>query len=287
MGRRRRKIAFVLGGGGHLGAYEVGMLQALLEADVLPDLVLGTSVGALNGVAVAARPDLTSVERLATVWRNLAADPVFGGSVFASAATLVRTRTAIQSNARIRSLIRSTLEVDRFEDLAVPFQCVAANVERAEERWFDRGPLEPAILASTAVPGLLPVVEIDGEHFMDGGLVNSIPVQRAFDLRATEVYVLHVGRVERPLTRPTNLFQVAMVAFEIARRNRFARDMVARPEGVEVHVLPTGAPLEPADGRTRSGIRSYRDVTDVADRIERAHRASRRYLARSGRELAR
>lgn len=277
----------MLGGGGHLGACEVGMLQALLEADIVPDLVLGTSVGALNGVAVAARPDLSAVERLATVWRNLAADPVFGRSVFASAATLVRTRTAIQSNARLRSLIRRTLEVEHFEDLAVTFQCVAANVERAEERWFDRGPLEPAILASTAVPGLLPPVEIGGEHFMDGGLVNSIPVQRAFDLRATEVYVLHVGRLERPLAPPTNLFQVAVVAFEVARRNRFARDMAARPEGVEVHVLPTGAPSESADGRTRSGIRSYRDVADVAERIDRAHRASRRYLARSARGLAR
>src|SRR5512144_858850 len=138
-GPDRSSVAFVLGGGGHLGAYEVGMLRALLEAGVVPDLVLGTSVGALNGAAIAARPDLAAIAHLEAAWRNLSADPVFGGSVLASAATLVRTRTAIYTNARLRGLIRRTVAVRRFEDMDVPFQCVAANIERAAEQWFHRG----------------------------------------------------------------------------------------------------------------------------------------------------
>ncbi|HEX6131732.1 MAG TPA: patatin-like phospholipase family protein [Actinomycetota bacterium] len=273
------RIGFVLGGGGHLGAYEVGMLRALLERDLTPDVVVGTSVGALNGAAIAASPTTDMVDRLDAVWRGLAHDPVFGSSLLASAATLMRTRTAIYSNAGLKRLIRSILPVERFEDLRVRFECVASSVERASERWFHAGPLEPAILASAAIPGLLPAVEIDGEHFFDGGLVNSIPLQRAVALGATEVYVLHVGRIEQPLSRPRNLMEVAVVSFEIARRHRFARDLADVPDDVTVHVLPTGE--RPVVTRAqRARMRRYRGVADVGDRIERAHLATRRYLAR-------
>jgi NTE family protein len=275
----RPKVGFVLGGGGHLGAYEVGMLRALFDHGISPDLVVGTSVGALNGAAVAAQPDPEMVGRLDAAWRGLADDPVFGGSVLGSAATLVRTRNALYSDASLRRLIRRVLPVTRFEDLAIPFQCVAASIERAEERWFTQGSLEPAILASTAVPGLLPVVTIEGEHFLDGGLVNSIPLQRAVRLGATEIFVLHVGRIEQPLTPPRNLFEVAVVAFEIARRHRFARDLAETPEDVIVHVLPAGEPSV-TTSQQASRMRRYRDLADIGDRIERARRATREYLRR-------
>jgi NTE family protein len=273
----RPKVAFVLGGGGNLGAYEVGMLRALVEEGVAPDLVVGTSVGALNGAAIAAQPDLDMVDHLEGIWRGLSTDSVFGGSLLSSAATLMRNRTALHSNATLRSLIRRTLPVERFEDLALPFHCVAACIETATEHWFSEGPLEPAILASTAVPGLFPPVEIDGQHFMDGGLVNSIPLQRACDLGAEEVFVLHVGWIEQPLARPRNLLQVALVSFEIARRHRFSRDLATVPEGIRVHVLPTGERPE-RRRRDRSPLR-YRAVSDLGERIDRAHRSTRAYLS--------
>src|SRR5207245_2204117 len=159
-GETQRRVGFVLGGGGDLGANEVGMLRALLERSIVPDLVVGTSVGALNGAAVAAHPTLEMVERLETGWR-----------------------------------------------------------QPGDERIF----------------GLLPAVEIGGEHFIDGGIVNSIPIERALQLGATDLYVLHVGRIERPLQPPRNLFQVATVAFEIARRHRFAHDMEDLPAGIVAH----------------------------------------------------
>jgi NTE family protein len=120
-------------------------------------------------------------------------------------------------------------------------------------------------------------VLIGDEHFLDGGLVNSIPVGRAVSLGARRVFVLQVGRVDRPLTAPTKPWQVASVAFEIARRHRFAREMSEVPEGVEVHVLPTGAdqPPRPAD---LSALR-YRDFSSVPLRIAQAHSATREYLA--------
>lgn len=270
---RAKRVAFVLGGGGHNGAAEVGMLRALLERDIRPDLVVGTSVGALNGAAIAYAPTLESVARLRDVWLNLDDDRIFGGSIFAGAANLVRSRTHMHSNRPLRELLERLLPAERFEDLAVPFQCVAASIERASEHWFSEGSLVDAILASAAVPAVLPPVEIGGEHFVDGGIVNSIPVSRAVELGANEIYVLQVGRVESQLTPPKTPLQVGLVAFEIARRHRFARDLATLPRGVAAHVLPTGEPKAPKLTQL-----NYRDFRAIARRIDRAHRATAAYL---------
>ncbi len=265
--------AFVLGGGGVLGAVEVGMLRALLEAGVVPDVVVGTSVGAVNGAALAADPTLEGVERLGRLWSELSGGEVFGGTLLSRARTAWRTGTALHSAAPLTDLLAGELPAS-FEDLPVPFQCVAACVERASEHWFTAGPLVPAVVASCAVPGLLPPVEVDGEHFLDGGLVHSIPVGRAVELGADTVYVLQVGRIERPLVAPRRPWQVATVAFEVARRHRFAADMASLPAGVVAHVLPTGD----APPTTREDLR-YRDTARVGVRVQAAYEASRAYLS--------
>ncbi|PRY48952.1 NTE family protein [Geodermatophilus tzadiensis] len=267
--------AFVLGGGGVLGAAEVGMLQALLERGVRPDLVVGTSVGAINGAVVAADPGPAAVDRLRAVWEQLAGQGVFAGSVFARVGTLVRTRTHLHPREPLRELLESHLPVPTFADLQVPFQCVAASIERAAEHWFTDGPLVDAVLASCAVPGLLPPVRLGGEHYLDGGLVHSIPVGRAVALGASTVYVLHVGRIDRPLRPPARPWEVATVAFEIARRHRYAADLATLPEGVTVHVLPAGDPAPPGTGTLR-----YRDFSAVPGRIERARAATGELLDR-------
>jgi len=264
----------VLGGGGHNGAYEVGMLRALFEHEIKPNVVVGTSVGAMNGAAVAASPTLETVERLRNVWLTLNEDQIFGGSILAGAANLVRTRTALHSNRALRTMIEQLLPATTFEELKVPFHCVAASIERAAEHWFHEGPLVDAILASAAVPGVLPPVAIGGEHFVDGGIVNSIPISRAVELGAKEIYVLQVGRVEAPLAPPKTPVQVALVAFEIARRHRFARDLATLPKGVVAHVLPSGEPQRPSLRQL-----NYRDFRAVAGRIARAYRAAGEYLS--------
>lgn len=268
-------VAFVLGGGGVLGAGEVGMLRALLEAGITPDLVVGTSVGALNGAFLAADPTVETTVRLAELWRQMSADGgVFSGSVAQRFGRAVRSRTHLHGRGPLRQLLADNLTVERIEDLAVPFQCVAASIERAAEHWFTEGSLSDAVMASAAVPGLLAPVQIGDEHFFDGGLVNSIPVSRAVELGARTVYVLQVGRIERPLTAPTRPWEVALVAFEIARRHRFASDMARLPDDVVVHVLPNGD--EPPEGL--ASLR-YRDLRRVARRVERAHEATADYLA--------
>jgi NTE family protein len=273
---RAHEVAFVLGGGGVLGAHEVGMLRALAEAGVRPDLVLGTSVGALNGVFVAAHDDpAAAVPELAAVWREGAAAEAFGGSLFGRVRTLARSGTHLHANEPLRQLLEG-LPVARIEELALPFQCVAASIERAAAHWFVDGPIVPAVLASAAVPGLLPPVRVGDEHFFDGGLVHSIPIGRALELGARTVYVLHVGRIERPLQVPSRPWEVGLVAFEIARRHRFAEDMAAVPPGVTVHVLPAGADAQA--GVDLSQLR-YRDTSRVDEHIQRAYEASAAYLA--------
>ncbi|MEV7230465.1 patatin-like phospholipase family protein [Polymorphospora sp. NPDC051019] len=267
-------VGFVLGGGGVLGAVEVGMLRALFRAGYRPDIVVGTSIGAVNGALVAADPTEAVTERLVRLWASPEASEVYGDSV-ARQLRRFAARTHLHSPRPLRKLLESALGAETtIEELKVPFRCCAASIERASEHWFDRGRLVDAVLASASVPGLLPPAEIDGEHFVDGGIVNSIPIGAAVDAGAKLIFVLQVGRVERPLTPPRRPWEVAQVAFEIARRHRFAREMAALPDGVEVHVLPTGG------GESRDDTPwAYRDMAAVGRRISRAYTASRRYLS--------
>jgi len=271
------EIAFVLGGGGVHGAVEVGMLRALEEHGIRPQLILGTSIGALNGVMLAADPD-RAVERLTALWLDIEQGNPFEAPLREQVANIARTWTHLHGNERLRRMLLNTVPVRTFEELQIPFACVAASVERASAHWFLRGALVPALLATTAVPGLLPPVEIDGEHFLDGGLVDSIPVDRAVELGAHRIFVLQVGRIEQPLRAPARPWEVATVAFEIARRHRFAEALANLPPGVEVHVLPTGLDAERAAGLTGLSQLRYRDTSRVAERIASAYAASSHYL---------
>ena len=269
------RVGFVLGGGGVLGAAEVGMARALLEAGVVPNLVCGTSIGALNGAAIASNPTPDGARDLLATWEELEAHSVLGGSPVQRVVHLVRSGTALHDATRLRRLLAARLPAT-FDDLPVHFECVAASVEGARERWFSSGDLADAVIASCALPGVFPPARIGDEHFLDGGLVNSIPLERAVRLGADIVWVLHVGRLEEQLTPPHNPWEVGFVAFEIARRHRFHTDLARIPDGVTVHVLPTGLP--PRRAGTWSNLR-YRDTSKVAGRAQSAYEATQAYLA--------
>jgi NTE family protein len=276
-----REIAFVLGGGGVLGAHEVGMLRALAEHGIRPDVVLGTSVGAINGAFFAADPTLAGVERLTELWRAVNLTDRSPGTVLRRVTTLARSGTHLQSLTEMRDRLTAVLPVRTVEELSIPFQCVAASIERAAEHWFDSGPLADVVLASCAVPGILPPVPIGDEHFIDGGIVNSIPVSRAVTLGARRIYVLQVGRLEQSLKPPRWPWEVGLVAFEVARRHRFAHDLHALPDDVELHVLPTGGSAAPAYNDLSGQLRVGRVARTVQRQIDSAYEASRRYLAQA------
>lgn len=250
------------------------MLRALSEAGVWPDLVVGTSIGAVNGAFVAADPQ-RAAQRLTELWRGESLGRVFSENVLGRAVRLARSGTHLHAIEPLRELLGDKLPARDFTDLALPFQCVAASIESATARWFSAGQLIPAVMASCAVPGLLPPVELGGAHYFDGGLVDSIPVGRAVALGASTVYVLQVGRVESPLPVPSRPWEVGLVAFEIARRHRFHEEMSALPPGVQVHVLPTGGERQPP------GLRQfrYRGRNQVSSSIDRSYAAAASYLA--------
>ena len=272
------EVAFVLGGGGILGAHEVGMLRALAESSIDADVILGTSVGAINGALFAADPTVAGVERLSGLWADSNFAELSTGSVLRRVATLARTGTHLQSLTEVRARLVEALPVGRVDELELPFQCVAASIERAAEHWFEEGDLADVVLASCAVPGILPPVKIGDEHFIDGGIVNSIPVARAVALGATTIYVLQVGRLEKPLAPPRWPWEVGLVAFEVARRHRFASDLTSLPDGIRLHVLPTGGSAAPAYNDLSGQLRVRRIARTVQQQIDSSYEASLQYL---------
>jgi NTE family protein len=235
-------------------------------------------VGAINGAFFAADPTAAGVERLTELWRGSNLSDVSPAAVLRRVMTLARTGTHLESFEQARARLRATLPVRRVEDLKVAFQCVAASIERAAEHWFEDGELADVVLASCAVPGVLPPVKIGDEHYIDGGIVNSIPVARAVALGASSIYVLQVGRLEKPLQPPRRPWEVGLVAFEVARRHRFAHDLQSLPSDLELHVMPTGGSAAPAYNDLAGQIRVRRAARTVEQQIDSSYEASRRYL---------
>lgn len=260
-------VAFVLGGGGNLGAVQVGMLRALVEHGIAPDLVVGCSVGALNGVAFAQEPSLVGVARLEQLWRDIDGRQVMPSGWVPTAVQFARRGIAIHDNDGLRRTIESVVTVERFDQLRVPFQCVATDLDGAREVWFSDGPLVEPILASAALPSVYPPVDIDGIRYIDGAVVNDVPISRAVELGARKLYVLHVGSFDRPLPEPRRPLDIAVQAYWIARRHRFHRDLATLPRDVEAIVLPTGDPPRIRfDDFTRS-----RELIDAAYAATTAH----------------
>lgn len=274
--RRSRRVAFVLSGGGNLGAVQVGMLRALAEEGIRPHVVLGASVGALNGAAFAAEPTVHGVAKLEQTWLGLRGkdDVMPAGSWLPLSAQLLRRGASVHPNDGLRRVIDTSLGPrERFEDLELAFECVATEIAGAREVWFASGDrLKQAILASAALPAIYPLVEIDGVRYLDGAVVDDVPIARAVELGARQVYVLTVGSLDRPWLEPRRPLDMAIQAYWIARRHRYRRDLAEVPRRVRVDVLPTGDP---------PSIR-IDDFSQSAALIEAAYQASRRHLRGEG-----
>jgi NTE family protein len=231
-------IAFVLGGGGTRGTYQAGMIRALLERGIRPDLVVGASVGAIQGALLAADPTPGVEARMEEFWHEAAERRVLRADPLGALRSLRRGRFARGSWEPLRRLLGEFLGEDgRFEDLAVPLQTCAASIERATARYFGHGPLIPAVMASCAIPGLLPAYRIGDEHFVDAGAVGAAPISRALALGARTVFVLRSERRERPLAVPRSPGQAGRASLEISRRYHVGLELERSVEGVSVHVV--------------------------------------------------
>lgn len=262
-------VAFVLSGGGNLGALQIGMLRALAEHRIRPDLVVGCSVGAINGAALAEDPTLAGVGRLERLWRELDGRDLMPSGLLPGVVALARRGEAINENGGLRRLLETSIRARTFEELALPFQCVATDVLAVSEVWFGSGPLLDPVLASAAIPAVYPAVEIDGVRYLDGAIVDDVPVGRAVDLGAGTIYVLQVGAFARPRPEPRRPLDVAVQAYWIGRHHRFKRELAAMPADVDVHLLPTG----------QTPTMRYNDFTRSAELIALAYEASSAYLS--------
>lgn len=232
------RTAFVLGGGGNLGAIQVGMLQAVLERGITPDLVVGCSVGAINAAAIAADPTPGGVERLREIWLSIKDDVICPSGRLSSIRLLTHRGHSLQPNDGLRRLIESHLPWSTFEEFPIPVHVVAASLSTGHDRWFSTGPVVEPILASAALPAVFPPVEIDGELLIDGAVVDNVPISRAVALGASRVVVLHVGNFERPRPVPRKPIDVLVQSFSVARNHRFLREVHDPPPGVEMLVAP-------------------------------------------------
>ncbi|MFF3464659.1 patatin-like phospholipase family protein [Streptomyces sp. NPDC002619] len=236
-----RPVAVVVGAGGVLGAAHVGLGYALEQRGFVPDMIIGTSVGALNGAIAAAHPD-RAARWLDHVWTQLRRREVYPLGYPSS-------RASIFTDRGLRRLIARAGLPSRMEQLAVPFTAVAMDLGTGAPALLDHGDLESALLASAAIPGMLPPVDREGRTLVDGGVVAYVPVLAALQAGAASVVVVATGPESSPL-RPINprrrASAIAARAGLLLLRHQIERDLHEVSTYIPTVVLPTGIEAWPA-----------------------------------------
>ncbi len=230
--------AFVLTGGGSHGAVQVGMLYALLEGGVQPDLVIGSSVGAINGAFMAGHASVDGVEELARVWESIKRPEIFPISVRRMVAGALGWRNHLFDPLGLRTLIlRSDLGFDRLEDAPLSLHVTATDVEAGVPVVLSRGDAVDALMASAAMPGAFPPVEMDGRLFIDGSVTADAPVEQAEALGATSIYLLSTSTQDD--TSPRGAMDMVNRAISLARRQSESSACAEVASRVPLHVVPS------------------------------------------------
>jgi len=190
--RGRATTAFVLSGGANLGAEQAGMLLGLLETGIRPDVLVGTSIGAANAAYLGADPTLQRALELAELWENVRSRDIFPIKPFGIVRAIARGGSLFPTRP-FRDLLERVIPYANIEDASVPLRIVATSFEDGSEVVFDSGSVVDAVLASTALPGVFAPHQIGDKLYLDGGLVDQVPLNPAIDAGACTLYVLSVG----------------------------------------------------------------------------------------------
>ena len=279
------KTAFVLSGGASHGAIQVGMLEALYERSIEPDLIVGTSAGALNGAFIANRPQTVETAReLGAVWTALTRGHVFPLNPVTGALGFLGARNHLVPDSGLRRLVRTHMCVERLEHTSVPLHVIATDVLRGEEVRLSEGPLLDAVMASAAIPGVLPVVDWNGRELIDGGVANNAPISHALELGADQIYVLATGTPCELDEAPRGALAMLIHATGLLVGRRLAQDVTALPDDANVAVLPPPCPLtvQPTDfaqaellmDEARENARRYLDRRERRPLVEIGRRRS-------------
>ncbi len=263
------KTAFVLAGGGSLGAVQVGMLETLVDQGISVDLVVGASVGAVNGAYFAAHPDAEGVQGLERIWRGLHRRAVFPFTPFGSLLSFFSRRNYLIDPAPLRHLLERHLPHCDLGQTAIPLHVVATDVLRGTEVVLSSGRVIEAVLASAAIPAVFPPVKLEGRYLADGGIANNTPISVAVALGADRVIVLPTGfscDVEKP---PESSMAMALHGLSILISRQLIIDIEIFRGSVALRVVPPLCPLEtnPADF-SRASVLIERAVGSTRDWLE-------------------
>lgn len=258
--------AFVLSGGCSLGAIQVGMLQALADQQITPDLLVGTSAGALNAAFVAGHgAHRDGIDRLAEVWANLRARALFPIDPRLALRALRGGSNALCSDRGLRRLVQAQLKFGNLEDALIPLQVVTTDLLSGREVILKDGDAQTAILASCAIPGVFPSVSHRGLTLVDGGLADNTAISAAVTAGADLIYVLPAGFACALRTPPRSPIAAAAQALTLLTQQRLVVDIEVYADKVDLVVIPPPCPLvvPPLDfGHATELIRrSYADAS--------------------------
>jgi NTE family protein len=241
--------AFVMSGGASLGSIQAGMLQALYERDIIPDVIVGTSVGAINAAYIASRPQTrATADELADVWRDVRRPEVFPFNPL-TALLGVTGRNFVVRNGPLRRLIAGQLEFDQLEDAPIPLHLVAVDLFSGRERRLSHGPALDAILASAAIPGVFPPVDWEDTELIDGGVANNTPISHAVELGCDTIYVLPTATSCPLPNEPHSALAMAVHAMSVLVHQRLVADIEKFRGAARLVVLPAPCPagIQPTD----------------------------------------
>jgi NTE family protein len=268
---RSPRTAFVLSGGASLGALQVGMLRALYEDGIIPDLLVGTSVGALNAAFIASRPPtLATARELERVWYRIERADAFPVSLRTMVGGMAGQRDHLVPAHGLRRIVQRHVELDDLGDAAIPLSVVTFDVTTGSETVLCEGPAVDAIVASCSIPGIFPPVPIDGRMLVDGGVVNNTPIRHAIELGAERIYVLATqGAPCAQPTPPRTALDAAIYALGLLVGSRLEADIARYRDHAELIVLPAANSrrVQPTDFDQSSRL------------IAEAHAAARETLA--------
>jgi len=261
--------AVVFSGGGSLGAAQVGALQALYEAGITPDVVVGCSVGALNAAYLAVDPSPERVRSLEELWRQMHRADVFPGGRFSVARKLAGRDDHLYSNRGLRAVITDGITVADLAETRIPCHVVTTDLIAGEPVWWTSGKPEDVLLASACLPGLFEPVPLGGSLHVDGGVTCPVPAQHAIDLGAARVWVLDVAREFHGWAddRMTAM-DVLLESFAISRAHLGRRSPVAGPHQQIVNLPPL-----------RIGRHDLRDFSKTARLLAAGREAGRAMIA--------
>jgi NTE family protein len=239
-GERPPRTAFVLSGGASLGALQVGMLQALYERGIAPDLLVGTSAGALNAAFVASRlQTAATAKQLGRIWRSLLREDIFPIRMSALVGGICGRRDHLVPDRGLRQLIRRYVEFDDLADAAIPLHLVTFDLTEGRELRLSDGPAVDAVAASASIPGVFPPVPMAERRLVDGGVVNNTPISHAVELGAERIYVLPTQDPRGRLSRvPKGALDAAINGLGMLIDSRLKTDIARYSQETELIVLP-------------------------------------------------